>query len=209
MIQKLEEELGAKLFDRRSKPVVPTAVGRIVVEQARELLNGARRLREQVDEQQSTVCGEFSVAVLPTIAPYLLPRFLPEFSRKYPQIDLQISEMKTADVKRALLKGEIDAAIVAQLSELEEFNADTLFSSNISSTPPPAANCTIAIPFERPICAKCPFGYSTKGIASATNWSASAISNQRVAVSGVTISAASKRSCAWSKAVWAPLSSPS
>ena len=68
MIQKLEEELGAKLFDRRSKPVVPTAVGRIVVEQARELLNGARRLREQVDEQQSTVCGEFSVAVLPTIA---------------------------------------------------------------------------------------------------------------------------------------------
>ena len=53
MIQKLEEELGAKLFDRRSKPVVPTAVGRIVVEQARELLNGARRLREQVDEQQS------------------------------------------------------------------------------------------------------------------------------------------------------------
>ena len=107
--------------------MVPTAVGRIVVEQARELLNGARRLREQVDEQQSTVCGEFSVAVLPTIAPYLLPRFLPEFSRKYPQIDLQISEMKTADVKRALLKGEIDAAIVAQLSELEEFNADTLF----------------------------------------------------------------------------------
>ena len=118
MIQKLEDELGAKLFDRRSKPVVPTVVGRIVVEQARELLNGARRLREQVDEQQSTVCGEFSVAVLPTIAPYLLPRFLPEFSRKYPQIDLQISEMKTADVKRALLKGEIDAAIVAQLSEL-------------------------------------------------------------------------------------------
>ena len=109
MIQKLEEELGAKLFDRRSKPVVPTVVGRIVVEQARELLNGARRLREQVDEQQSSVCGEFSVAVLPTIAP------------------LQISEMKTADVKRALLKGEIDAAIVAQLSELEEFNADTLF----------------------------------------------------------------------------------
>ena len=150
MIQKLEDELGAKLFDRRSKPVVPTVVGRIVVEQARELLNGARRLREQVDEQQSTVCGEFSVAVLPTIAPYLLPRFLPEFSRKYPQIDLQISEMKTADVKRALLKGEIDAAIVAQLSELEEFNADTLFSSSISSTPPPAANCTIAIPFERP-----------------------------------------------------------
>lgn len=127
MIQKLEEELGAKLFDRRSKPVVPTAVGRVVVEQARELLSGARRLRDRVDEQQNAVCGEFRVAVLPTIAPYLLPRFLPEFSRKYPQVDLQISEMKTADVKRALVKGEIDAAIVAQLNELEEFNADTLF----------------------------------------------------------------------------------
>ena len=127
MIQKLEEELGAKLFDRRSKPVVPTAVGRVVVEQARELLNGARRLRDRVDEQQNAVSGEFRVAVLPTIAPYLLPRFLPEFSRKYPQVDLQISEMKTADVKRALAKGEIDAAIVAQLNELEEFNADTLF----------------------------------------------------------------------------------
>ena len=109
MIQKLEEELGAKRFDRRSKPVVPTAVGRVVVEQARELLSGARRLRDRVDEQQNAVSGEFRVAVLPTIAPYLLPRFLPEFSRKYPQVDLQISEMKTADVKRALVKGEIDA----------------------------------------------------------------------------------------------------
>jgi len=58
--------------------------------------------------------------VLPTIAPYLLPRFLPEFSRKYPQVDLHISEMKTADVKRALEKGDIDAAIVAQLADLEE-----------------------------------------------------------------------------------------
>ena len=127
MIQKLEEELGAKLFDRRSKPVVPTAVGRVVVEQARELLSGARRLRERVDEQQNAVSGEFRVAVLPTIAPYLLPRFLPEFSRKYAQVDLQIREMKTAAVKRALEKGDIDAAIVAQLADLEEFCAESLF----------------------------------------------------------------------------------
>ena len=175
MIQKLEEELGAKLFDRRSKPVVPTAVGRIVVEQARELLNGARRLREQVDEQQSTVCGEFSVAVLPTIAPYLLPRFLPEFSRKYPQIDLQISEMKTADVKRALLKEKSTRPSSPSSANWRNSMPTRFFSSNISSTPPPAVNCTIAIPFVLPICAKCPFGYSTKGIASATNWSTSVI----------------------------------
>lgn len=127
MIQKLEEELGTKLFDRRTKPIAPTKVGHIVVAQARELLSGARKLRESVDEEQHAVSGVFRVAVLPTIAPYLIPRFLPSFSQKYPQIDLRISEMKTADVKRTLESGEIDAAIVAQLAELEHFHADTLF----------------------------------------------------------------------------------
>ena len=65
MIQKLEEELGAKLFDRRSKPVVPTAVGRVVVEQARELLSGAQRLRDRVDEQQNAA---FSAGILTQIS---------------------------------------------------------------------------------------------------------------------------------------------
>ncbi len=208
MIQKLEEELGAKLFDRRSKPVVPTAVGRVVVEQARELLSGARRLRDRVDEQQNAVSGEFRVAVLPTIAPYLLPRFLPEFSRKYPQVDLQISEMKTADVKRALAKGEIDAAIVAQLNELEEFNADTLFYEQYFVYSSQSSELHTRDSVRTTDLREVPLWLLDEGHCFRDQLVSFCLSKQLSAVSGPTTSVASKPSCASSRVAWAPLSSP-
>ena len=127
MIQKLEEELGAKLFDRRSKPVVPTAVGETIVAQARQTLVQAQRLKSCVDEAQHTPRGTFSIAVLPTIAPYLIPRFYPEFSRRYPDVELHITEMKTSSIKTAITNGEVDAGILADMEGLDDFLSTTLF----------------------------------------------------------------------------------
>lgn len=127
MVQKLEEELGVKIFNRRQKPIAVTAVGETIVAQARQTLAQAKRLKDSVDEAQHQHSGTFSIAVLPTIAPYLIPRFYPEFSRKYPQVELHISEMKTSSIREALAKGEIDAAILANTDELEDFDSQTLF----------------------------------------------------------------------------------
>lgn len=127
MVQKLEEELGIKIFDRKQKPIVPTEVGEIVIAQARQMLAQAQQLRESVEEECNTLAGTFHVGVLPTVAPYLIPRFFPHISRAFPQLDLRIIEMKTRDIKQALLKGEIDAGILALTEGMEEYDATTLF----------------------------------------------------------------------------------
>jgi len=75
MIQKLEDELGTKLFDRTVQPVRPTNAGKRVIEQARKVLYEAALIPDIVNEEEKPLKGVFKLAVLPTIAPYLLPRF--------------------------------------------------------------------------------------------------------------------------------------
>lgn len=113
MIQKLEDELGVKLFDRTMQPVCPTIVGEKVIAQARIILEQTSKVKEIISEEKGALTGRFRLAVLPTIAPYLLPRFFPQLLEKYPELDIQVMEMKTQDIQQALHKGEIDAAILA------------------------------------------------------------------------------------------------
>lgn len=127
MVQKLEEELGTKIFDRKQKPLALTDVGQVVVEHAQQMLQQARRLRESVDEARGTLTGTFRIGVLPTIAPYLIPRFFPTLTREHPKLDLRIQEMKTSQIKKALAQGEIDAGILAQTEGLEELSTYSLF----------------------------------------------------------------------------------
>ena len=127
-IKNLEEELGVVLLDRSKKPVVPTQVGAIVVEKAREALLAYNNIKECVAELKGSVAGRIRLGVIPTIAPYLLPRFVHQFSEKYPRVELEIREMITADIVRAMDNDEIDAAIVAggtcpeRINELELFD---------------------------------------------------------------------------------------
>lgn len=127
MIQKLEEELGVKLFDRAVQPVCPTAVGEKVIGQARIVLSQAAHVKEIISEEKQTVSGIFRLGVLPTISPYLLPRFFPQLIEKYPELDIRVTEMKTHDILQALHAGELDAAIVASRSDDQMLREETLF----------------------------------------------------------------------------------
>lgn len=127
MIQKLEDELGVKIFDRRRQPVVPTPVGKLVIEQAWRTLVRARKLKETVEEEKHSFLRTFNIGILPTIAPYLLPRFFPQLMNKYPDMDIRITEMKTDEIKRALLHGDIDAGILAQIDDMTDFDSTPLF----------------------------------------------------------------------------------
>ncbi|MEG1563182.1 MAG: hydrogen peroxide-inducible genes activator [Bacteroides sp.] len=117
MIQKLEEELGVKLFDRAMQPVCPTAIGLKVIVQAHIITTQASRVKYIIGEEQNTLTGTFRLAVLPTIAPYLLPRFFPQLIEKHPALDIQVMEMKTSGIQQALRQGTIDAAILATRQE--------------------------------------------------------------------------------------------
>lgn len=113
MIQKLEDELGIKLFDRSVQPVKPTAAGVKVIAQARSVLHQAALIKDIVKEEEQSLKGAFRLAVLPTIAPYLLPRFLQHLAEQHKELDIRIQEMQTAPTLAALQNGEIDAAITA------------------------------------------------------------------------------------------------
>lgn len=127
MIQKLEEELEVKIFDRGRTPIMPTSVGESVLGQARETLAQAARIRDIIGEEKQSVKGIFRVGILPTIAPYLLPRFFPAMTKKYPELDMRVMEMKTHEIKKALNEGEIDAGILATVDELDDFEQLHLF----------------------------------------------------------------------------------
>ena len=127
MIQKLEDELEVKIFDRSQQPISPTPAGLLVIKQAKEALVQAEQIKNIVQEQKQDVAGKFTLGILPTIAPYLLPRFISVLMKKYPKLELRIAEMKTHEIKRALLNGEIDAGVLADIEDLEEYNISHLF----------------------------------------------------------------------------------
>ena len=112
-IKALEEELGVVLLDRSKKPVIPTEAGEVVLAQVRETLSEYHSIKEVVKRFKGEVSGKIRLGVIPTIAPYLLHKFLPEFVERYPKVDIEVREMKTADIVEALNHDKIDVAIVA------------------------------------------------------------------------------------------------
>ena len=127
MIQKLEEELDTRIFDRSQQPVCPTPVGILIIKQAQKILVQANRIKNIIEEEKHSLTGTFKLGILPTVAPYLLPRFFPQLMKKYPDLDIRVIEMKTNDIKKALQTGEIDAGIVASLAGMEELQQTPLF----------------------------------------------------------------------------------
>ena len=127
MIQKLEEELDTRIFDRSQQPVCPTPVGIHIIEQAQNILVQANRIKNIIEEEKHSLPGIFKLGILPTVAPYLLPRFFPQLMKKNPDLDIRVVEMKTNDIKKALQTGEIDAGIVASLAGMEELQQTPLF----------------------------------------------------------------------------------
>ena len=112
-IKALEEELGVMLLDRSKKPVMPTRAGEAVIEQARETLKEFNSIKEVVSQLKGEIAGKIRLGVIPTIAPYLLHRFIPEFVHRYPKVELEVREMQTAYIIDALNHDRIDVALVA------------------------------------------------------------------------------------------------
>lgn len=111
-IQKLEEELDVKIFDRSKQPVVPTEAGIEIIEQARVIIAERNNLLESIQRKKRTVMGELRIGIIPTLAPYLLPLFVQPFTKKYPEVRLVVHEMMTELMIARLREGKIDAGIL-------------------------------------------------------------------------------------------------
>lgn len=112
-IQKLEEDLGVKLFDRSRQPVIPTEIGVEIIEQARIIISEAAKVKEIIEDKNNEIGGELSLGIIPTVAPYLAPKFLGNFLEKYPKVKLTIAELQTETIISQLKSGILDCGILA------------------------------------------------------------------------------------------------
>lgn len=126
-IKSLEEELGVLLLDRSRKPVLPTEAGKLVIAQAREAISAFKMIKESVNEMRGEITGVLRLGVIPTIGPYLVHKFVPAFTKKYPRVELRIREMITQDIITALKRDMLDAAIMAGGTSSEDIIEEDLF----------------------------------------------------------------------------------
>jgi len=126
-IQKIEEELNVLIFDRSKKPIQLTDIGQKIVNQAKNIVIEADRIKDIVEHQKGFIGGEFRLGIIPTIMPTLLPMFLNNFIKKYPKIKLVIEELNTDDIILRLKNGHLDAAIAATPLEDEKIKEIVLY----------------------------------------------------------------------------------
>ncbi len=112
-VQKLEDMLGVKIFDRTRQPIVPTEVGTEIIAQARVMLAESYKIKEIVTDRQTELSGELRIGIIPTIAPYLLPRIISRFVEQYPQVKLVVWEQTTENIIQQLKLGTIDCGILS------------------------------------------------------------------------------------------------
>lgn len=111
-LHKLELELGIKIFDRSKQPVVPTPAGIEVIAHAKKIIEERDNLSDHLQLRKGIFDGELKIGIIPTLAPYLLPLFIPSFTRNYPAIKLIINELTTELIIEKLKDGRIDAGIL-------------------------------------------------------------------------------------------------
>jgi LysR family hydrogen peroxide-inducible transcriptional activator len=111
-IKKMEEDLDVVIFDRSKQPVVPTLAGEKIIAQARIILEESSKLDQIAAESKNELIGELRIGIIPTISPYLLPRFSGDFRRKYPKVELRVTEMVTERIEQELRNNHIDIGIL-------------------------------------------------------------------------------------------------
>jgi LysR family hydrogen peroxide-inducible transcriptional activator len=126
-IRDLESLLGAGLVDRTNKSVTITAHGLEVASKARRCLLEAEELVELAHSDDEPLSGKLKLGVIPTVAPFLLPRLLPPLRKAYPKLQLYLHEDLTQRLYQKLMAGELDVLLIALPYELAQTEQLSLF----------------------------------------------------------------------------------
>ncbi len=112
-IQKLEEELDLKVFERGKNDVAVTPVGSAIVEQAQRVLEEAERIREIAAQGRNQLASPLHVGIIHSVGPYLLPELIPSLKKIAPHMPLEVEENITANLDTLLRNGKLDVIVIA------------------------------------------------------------------------------------------------
>ncbi|QOW11312.1 LysR family transcriptional regulator [Kaistella flava (ex Peng et al. 2021)] len=132
MIQKFEDELDVKIFDRTTHPIRTTDVGIQIILEAKKVVDAINELRSKANLLNNVLAGKLNLGILPTISGYILPTEIFDFLKNHPKIELNLKEMTTDNIIKALKTGELDAGIISTpYSAANEFYHDFLFNEEL------------------------------------------------------------------------------
>jgi len=117
-LAELETNLGVRFFERDRRRVLVSKAGKPLLEQARRIVLAADDLVQVAKESVDPFVGKFTLGVIPTVSPYLLPKIAPVLREHFPRLALTWIEDKTAVLAHALAEGRLDGAVVALEAEL-------------------------------------------------------------------------------------------
>jgi LysR family hydrogen peroxide-inducible transcriptional activator len=112
-IRDLERTLGVKVVERRPGELMLTEVGREIARRGDELLTASRDLVDYARHRGRLLTGRLTLGVIPSLAPYLLPKILPALQRRYPELRLELRETQTKTLIEEIKSGTLDAALLA------------------------------------------------------------------------------------------------
>jgi LysR family hydrogen peroxide-inducible transcriptional activator len=130
-VQELEKLLGTKLVERSRQGVRFTPLGKEIVERARRLLREAEEIAGLAQAAGRPLTGELSMGVIPTIAPFLLPRVLPELRKTYPELKLYLREETSQQACDALHRGALDCVLLALPFGCGDVESEILFDDEL------------------------------------------------------------------------------
>jgi len=113
MIQKLEDELGVKIFDRLIHPLVPTETGEKILRQARTSIYSLSQIKEVVNNERNLITGEFKIGIIPTVATFIVPEMINEVDKSENDVSIIIKETPTSVILESLTNGTLDGGIAA------------------------------------------------------------------------------------------------
>jgi len=129
-IKELEDTLGVPLIDRSARQVRLTEFGEEAAASVRDILRAVDELSGLARASHEQLSGRFRIGMIPTIAPYLLPAFIGDLARAYPQVEMNVREAITPKLIQELSEGRLDAAIVALPVSETSLTEVALFSEN-------------------------------------------------------------------------------
>lgn len=132
MIQKFEDEMDVKIFDRTTHPIRTTDVGIQLIIEAKRVIDAINELKSKANSLNNVLAGKLNLGIIPTVSGFILPTEIFDFLKNHPKIELNVKEMTTDNIIKALKSGELDAGIISTpYTASNEFYHDFLFNEEL------------------------------------------------------------------------------